>query len=65
MNPAISGMVVIWQDYRSGSNYDIYGRNVQVGSNFVVSNATKNQINPAISEQYYIWQDYRSGNADL
>ena len=69
--------LVVWQDYRGGSNYDIYGQVVNASgtlygtasdTNFVISNATDNQAAPAVaydSENHrflVVWEDLRNGS---
>ncbi|MFY0521906.1 hypothetical protein ACN28I_01400 [Archangium gephyra] len=63
--------IVVWQDYRSGTNYDIYGSRVS-GTTGVVRNpsgipiftATSDQQLPAVAREgtnfLVVWQDYRS-----
>jgi len=64
--------LVVWTDYRNGSNYDIYGQIVNAngtlsGSNFTISNNIDNQSEPNITynsttNQYLVvWTDYTSG----
>ena len=72
--------VAVWQDYRSGNNYDIYARKVRFsdlwreewGSNdgIAVCTASGNQKYPEIvndgSDNFIIvWQDSRNGNTDI
>jgi len=69
--------LVVWQDYRSGTNYDIYGQMVNTdgslyGSNFAISQETNYQSSPSVAYDsvnqrfLVVWQDYRSGtNYDI
>ncbi|MBI5182104.1 MAG: hypothetical protein HZA06_04220 [Nitrospirae bacterium] len=64
--------LVVWDDYRSGTTYDIYGQLVNAdgtlnGSNFAVSNAANGQslasvAYDSINQRFLVvWGDYRSG----
>lgn len=67
-----ANFLVVWQDTRGGTNYDIYG--VRVNHSGVVldnpaiaiSAATNDQVNPTVafngSHYFVIWQDRRSGS---
>ncbi|HSA32286.1 MAG TPA: DUF4215 domain-containing protein [bacterium] len=67
--------LVVWQDLRSGSNYDIYGQRVVAatgaltGSNFPIANATNGQEYPAVAfagtEYFVVWQDYSGSNYNI
>ncbi|MDI6808207.1 MAG: T9SS type A sorting domain-containing protein [Candidatus Eisenbacteria bacterium] len=72
------GAVITWEDYRSGTNYDIYAQRidasgvVQWAANGVaISTAANTQTNPAIVSDgstgaVIAWEDYRSGaNCDI
>ncbi len=70
----LGGAIITWQDYRSGSNYDIYAQRVdssgdiQWTSNGVaICTATNLQSSPQILSDglggaIITWQDYRSGS---
>lgn len=72
-----NGAFVSWQDYRSGTNYDIYAQNINSSGTGVwtadgalVCNATGNQLTPVVArtsqELIVAWTDYRSGtNFDI
>lgn len=64
VNPVISESgIVVWQDLRNGSNYDLYYLDVtkaQGESVFVAANG--NQRNPAIWANKVVWMDSRAGN---
>ena len=67
--------LVVWTDYRSGSNWDIYGARVSVngsvldGSGIAISTATNHQWNPAVgfdgTNYLVVWDDARSGSYDI
>lgn len=65
--------LVVWQDRRSGSNWDIYGQRVVAGSGaplveagFVINNNAADQVSPTVAfdgTQYLVaWTDSRSTN---
>ena len=59
--PAISGDVVVWEDYRNPSTGpDIYGKNLSAGEEFAICIAPGGQYAPAISGNLVVWQDYRN-----
>jgi hypothetical protein len=68
--------LVVWDDTRSGSSYDIYGARVtQAGAvldagGIPVSQAADNQVAPVAAfdgtDYMVVWQDYRNGsNSDI
>jgi len=59
--PAIYGNKIVWQDWRNGSNYDIYMYDLSTGQESVVTTATNDQLYPAIYGNKVVWQDYRNG----
>jgi hypothetical protein len=66
---------VVWQDYRSGINFDIYGAGVGANgavaqpSGIPISTAAGNQESPVLAVRYHflvVWLDRRSGtNYDI
>ena len=77
LNPAVAanstGYLVVWQDKRRGSSYDIFGARVTTGgaindpAGLAISTAAGDQINPAVSgngsDFLVVWQDFRSGSS--
>jgi hypothetical protein len=65
-----TNFLVVWQDYRSSTNYDIYGARVSSTGTVLdtggipISAAANGQSNPAVAHNgmYFlvVWQDYRS-----
>ena len=63
--------LVVWQDYRSSSSYDIYGTRVTPGGlvlntdGIVISEAPDRQCNPVLgfdgANFLAVWEDYRGG----
>ena len=63
---------MVWQDYRSGSDYDIYGARVTPEgavldpAGIVISQAAGDQEYPALgfdgANFLVVWEDYRSGD---
>ena len=65
INPKIAGSLVIWEDYREGTDKPvIYWKNISNGTGGRVSSYTGphlSQINPAISGTRVVWTDHREG----
>ena len=67
------GAIAVWQDYRSGTNYDIYAQRVNAAGSpqwtadgVAICVAANNQAYPTIASDgaggaIAAWQDYRSG----
>jgi len=66
--------LVAWQDYRSGTNYDIYGQLLNangngslIGGNFTISTAPNDQMWTSVAydsanQRFLVaWEDFRSG----
>lgn len=69
-----SGAYIAWQDYRSGTNFDIYAQMIQGNGTMLwtrngkaICDTVGHQTKPAIAavpdgfDSYITWQDYRSG----
>lgn len=64
-----SDFLVVWDDYRSGSNYDVYGARmtsdgiVLDGNGIAISTSMRNQQYPAVTSDgtnsFVVWHDYR------
>ncbi|MBI4631102.1 MAG: hypothetical protein HY740_05185 [Chloroflexi bacterium] len=67
-SPALSGNVVVWEDWRDG-NGDIYGYDVSAKQEFAISKAAEDQTSPAIAANTVVWIDNRNtkslGEVDL
>jgi predicted lipoprotein with Yx(FWY)xxD motif len=71
------GAIVTWQDFRSGTTYDLYALRVTAagavqwgGNGVVISTSSGNQTNPSMIEDgaggaIIAWQDDRLGNSDI
>ncbi|MEM2870423.1 MAG: hypothetical protein QW379_08410 [Thermoplasmata archaeon] len=66
--------IMVWEDYRSGSDLDIYARffysDFTSGPEIAVCNARGHQHSPAITSDalgnfYVLWQDERNGDFDI
>jgi hypothetical protein len=69
--------IVTWQDYRSGTNFDIYAQGVNAagvpqwtGDGVALSTAASDQVSPTIAPDgaggaIVTWQDSRSANVDI
>ncbi|MEW6714632.1 MAG: hypothetical protein AB1306_06035 [Nitrospirota bacterium] len=76
-NSSTNQYLVVWNDLRSGTNWDIYGQLLNAngslsGGNFPISTAVNGQYIPSVAynssaNQYLVvWDDYRSGtNLDI
>jgi hypothetical protein len=70
-----SEYLVVWQDVRSNSGYDVYGARVSVTGEVLdpggipISTAADNQQNPDVvadgSGFFVVWDDARAGRADV
>jgi len=56
-NPAISGDLIVWQDFRNG-NWDIYMYDLVTKKESQITSHPADQINPAISGNVIVWEDY-------
>jgi len=65
INPDISDNLVVWQDFRNGSDWDIYGYNLTTRQEFRITDDDADQINPAVSGNLVVWQDYRDGHPNI
>ncbi len=71
------GAIIAWQDFRSGSNYDIYAQRVNssgavqwMGGGVPISSAAGDQSHPAIAGDgaggaIITWQDHRGSDLDV
>jgi hypothetical protein len=72
------GAIIAWQDYRSGTYYDIYAQRIAGSNGAQLWAAGGREICIAANSQYYpeavsdgtggaiiTWQDYRGGNYDI
>ncbi len=69
-----SGAIITWQDYRNGSNYDIYAQLIDssgttqwTANGIAVCSASGDQLNPVITSSnnggsIIAWQDIRGGS---
>jgi TolB protein len=57
--PAINGTMVAWEDYRNGSDADVYARDMtsSPGSETLIAGGPGDQVQPAVSDQYIVWVD--------
>ena len=68
--PAISGNIVVWRDYRNffSTGTDIYAADItdmNLPDEFAVSTAANGQMTPAIDGNIIVWDDYRDGKHDI
>lgn len=71
-NPDDDEYLVVWQDYRSSTNWDIYGQRIDgdgslLGTNIAIdTTATKHQTRPQVAyganEYLVVWQHYTDNN---
>ena len=73
----MGGAIIAWEDYRNGSNYDIYAQRLDSNGNrlwgasgIALCSITGNQRYPRIASDgaggaYVVWQDSRGADADV
>jgi hypothetical protein len=73
LRPFWGGAIIMWQDYRSGSNWDIYAQRIDANgtvqwtaNGVAISTASHDQINPSVREDDFgraviTWEDFRAG----
>lgn len=71
------GMVVVWQDYRNSTDFNIYAQRLDINgaelwaaNGIEISAALGNQVSSSIvmsgTDAFIIgWEDYRNGNSDI
>ena len=64
LRPAVSGTIVVWEDWR-GSSSDIRGYDLGAQRAFVVCAERGTQLRPAVSGRYVVWEDERNGTEDV
>lgn len=67
--------LVVWHDYRNGSNYDVYGTRMDSTgtvldtSGIAISTAASSQYNPVVAHDganfLVVWEDVHNGSADI
>lgn len=60
-NPDVGDNLVVWQDFRNGHDWDIYGYNLTTGQEFQITDDDAHQMNPAVAGNVVVWQDIRDG----
>jgi beta propeller repeat protein len=63
--PAIHGDRIVWADYRSGSQYDIYMYEISSETVTQLTDDIYDQETPDIHGDLVVWQDDRNGNWDI
>jgi len=61
MNPAIDGNVIVWQDKRTGNQWDIYMYDLNQKNEVRVTTDASNQVSPSVSGNKIVWEDRRQG----
>lgn len=69
LNPAISGNIVVWEDYRASpagerTRSDIYGRDLRTGEEFRISSSGQATL-PVITDHTVAWIDGRGEGYDI
>jgi beta propeller repeat protein len=62
--PAISGTVVVWEDYRNGKA-EVWARDLMSGSEFRVAVSNEPQTSPAISGETIVWESQYQGQPNF
>ena len=77
VSDGVGGAIIVWQDKRSGSNYDIYAQRVSASgarlwpsTGIAICSVDSDQVRPAIISDgsggaIIAWQDKRSGSYDI
>ena len=68
--PAISGHIVVWRDYRNfgSTGTDIYGADISdpnEPNEFAICTAVYGQMDPAVDGNIVVWDDYRNSRHDI
>jgi len=63
-HPAISGNIVVWEDWRNG-NADIYMYDISAEKEYQLTSDPSDQKNPKISGNVVVWEDNRNGGSDI
>ena len=67
-NSAISGDMIVWEDYRNGESYentDIYAYNLSTGQEMKITTNKSLKYSPVIYGDRIAWEDNRNGNWDI
>lgn len=64
-NPAVHGDLVVWQDKRSGTSYDIYGYDIARQVEFPICTVAGDQVEPRIHGNRVVWPDKRGAAWDI
>src|SRR5690606_27567802 len=64
-SPALWGDRIVWQDWESGTNYDISLYNITTEVEIQITTDPSDQITPSIWEDRIVWQDYRNSASQL
>ena len=63
----ISGDIVVWQDFRSGLDFDVYAFDLATGQERRITTDPASQSLPKVAGDSVVWQDDRNGqlNSDI
>ena len=64
-DPSISGNMVVWQDFRDNTNFQIYSNDLLTAIETQITNDPWEHSAPAIDENTIVWQDKRTGIYDI
>jgi len=64
-NPDVGDNIIVWQDFRNGKDWDIYGYNITTRREFRITDDAADQTNPAVSGNLVVWQDDRGGRWNI
>ncbi len=62
--PAVSGNVVVWEDYRNGDG-DVYIYDLSTETETRITADAHDQLRPVVSGNTIVWHDNRNGNWDI
>lgn len=63
--PDVRDDLIVWKDFRSGTNYDIYAYDIPSTTEYPISTNSAYQNLPVTNGSVILWQDNRNGSWDI